>query len=40
MNMVCDKTDAFPFSVLGMSHLDSNILSKIYYASKGSVINF
>ena len=27
-----DKRDTFYFSIIGMSHLDSNISSNIYYA--------
>ena len=30
------KRDAFPFSVIFMSHLDNNISSNIYFASIGS----
>ena len=28
-----DKRDAFPFSIVSLSHFDSNIPSNIYYAS-------
>ena len=33
-----DKTDTFPFYINYMAHLDSNIPSKIFYASVGSEI--
>lgn len=33
-----DKIDAFPFYINSMPYLDSNMLSKIFYASVGSEI--
>ena len=35
---VCDKRDSFPFSIVKMPYLCSNILWKIFYASIGAEI--
>lgn len=35
---LCDKSDVFPFSIVRMSHLTSNIPSKMFYGSNGKKI--
>ena len=35
---VCDKRDSFPFSIIKMPYLCSNVLWKIFYASIGAEI--